>query len=177
METTIDRYREINEHIHSADAQAPSSIVLALETFANGEEVLQSTLARSVDPDNSTTVWRALWLTSSLLIYAEGQALHDDWDAHSLEQNNNRAVNGTVRSWIRPLSQLTAITAENVQRTYRNMNFSTNPTHEADFKLKFGDPQAVVSLPFASTYSQGENRRASEEFVRELQKAWTATLS
>jgi hypothetical protein len=151
--------------------------VLALETFANGEEVLQSTLARSVDPENNTTVWRALWLTSSVLIYAEGQASHDDWDGHSLEQNNNRAVNGTIRSWARPLSPLTAITAENVHRTYRNMNVSTNPTYEADFILEFGNPEADVSLPFASTYSKGENRRGSEEFARELQKAWITTLS
>lgn len=176
METTKDRYLEINEHIHSADAQAPSSIVLALETFAQGDGIQQSTLSRSVDPDNETTIWRALWLTSSLVIYAEGEASREDWDAHSSEQNSNRAVNGTVRSWARPISQLTAISAENVHRTYRNMNFSSNPTHEADFRLEFANPGADVSLPFASTYSKGENRRQSEEFVRGLQKAWAAAL-
>ncbi|WP_037164255.1 hypothetical protein [Rhodococcoides fascians] len=176
METTSDRYRSFNEHVYGADAQAPSSIILALEALTQGDDIIGSTLAREVDGDNDSTVWRAMWLTASLVIYAEGVAPREDWDANSLEQGG-RAVNGTtVRSWARPLSQLRSISAENVRRTYANMNISTSLTYEADFILDFNDPDADTQLPFPSTYSSGSGKKSGDEFIIELRKAWIAAL-
>lgn len=135
---------------------APFPIAFGLARMSGSELPIATSI--TVDTDDQTETWRAMWLLESSIVYLAGSKPAGTW------QTDNT---GPVAGWVRKLSDLTAITVVDQQA----INDFGDIRVEAVSALEFRDVTEAVPVNNGVRTSFA----AADKFVEAVRGAWLAS--